>query len=71
VGWINQDEGDECLHDSIAVRGALPGKRRKILVVYATEAAARRLEGEIAVIRFAADATLVARRRQEKTRLMQ
>jgi hypothetical protein len=64
VGWINQDEGNGCLYDSIAVRGALPDKRRKILDVYATEAAARRLEGEIAVIRFAADATLVAQRRQ-------
>jgi len=59
VSWINQDEGHECLYDSIAVRGALPGKRRKIL-----GAAARRLESEIAVIRFAADATLVAQRRQ-------
>ncbi len=34
--------------------------RHNALDVYATEAAARRLEDEIAVIRFAADATLVA-----------
>jgi hypothetical protein len=64
VGRINQDEGDECLYDSIAVRGALPGKRRKILDVYAMEAAARRL------IRFAARDACRATA-PIKTRLMQ
>jgi 23S rRNA (guanosine2251-2'-O)-methyltransferase len=40
--------GVAVLYGFHAVREALRGKRRKILDIYATEAAARRLEGEIA-----------------------
>jgi 23S rRNA (guanosine2251-2'-O)-methyltransferase len=40
--------GVSVLYGFHAVREALRGKRRKILDIYATEAAARRLEGEIA-----------------------
>jgi hypothetical protein len=70
VVLINQNQGHRCLHGLQAVREALRGKRRITLDNYATEAA-RRLEGEIAVlelglppVRFAVVAALVAQQRQ-------